>query len=258
MLESLRFAMQDTWVITKRNLVKYPRVPQLLVLSIVQPVMILLLFNYVFGGAIRLPEGTGDYINYLLPGVLVQVVLFGVIQASIAIADDLNAGIITRLRSLPMSRIAVVAGRAAADLIRNMVVLTVMVGVGYLIGFRLGGSVSDGLIAFALMLLFGFAVSWISIAIGLLVKESETAMAAGFVWVFPLVFASSIFVPVATMPTWLQGFAENQPVSLIATAVRSLVLETPNEGLLAPVAWSLAIFIVFAAVCTKLYSRKAH
>ena len=247
--------LTDIWVITGRNLIKYKRVPQLIVFSTIQPVMILLLFNYVFGGALRVPPGYGEYINYLLPGITIQVVLFGITQATVAMADDINAGIMDRFKSLPMSRFAVVAGRALADLMRNAVVVSALAIIGTIIGFELGGSLLNGLAAFLLVLLFSFSMSWISICIGLIAKDPESSQAAGFVWVFPLAFASSIFVPVNTMPDWLQGFAENQPVSEVATAVRDLTHNGGTEHLLTAIIWCFAIMITFATLANYLYKK---
>lgn len=245
----------DILVITKRNLIKYKRVPQLIVLSTIQPVMILLLFNFVFGGALRLPPGVDKYINYLLPGVVVQVVLFGTIQATIAMAEDLNNGIINRFKSLPISQFAVVAGRALADLVRNAFVVTMLAIIGSAIGFEFGDGIVNGLLGLSLVLLFSFAMSWVSITIGLLAKDPESAQAAGFVWIFPLAFASSIFVPVATMPDWLQGFAEHQPVSVVASAARSLTLGGDHDKIIPAIIWCLGIMVVFAFVSRRLYAK---
>lgn len=255
-MNSLANVISDTKVVTARNLIKYKRVPRLIVFSTVQPLMMLLLFNYVFGGALRLPPGVDKYIIYLLPGIIVQVVLFGTTQATIAMADDLNKGIINRFKSLPMSRFAVVAGRAFADLIRNAAVLTAMIILGFILGYELGGTIWQGLAAFGLALLFSFAMSWVSISIGLLAKDPESAQAAGLIWVFPLAFASSIFVPINTMPDWLQGFAKNQPVSRVASAVRELTLGSGNyDNVLPAILWSLAIMVVFAFIANRLYKK---
>src|SRR3989344_3189416 len=194
--------INDLLVMIERNLLCYVRLPQLLIFSTIQPVMFLLLFTYVFGGAIH--TGASNYIQYLLPGILAQSVIFGAIQTGVGLADDLQKGLIDRFRSLPMARSAVLAGRTLADVMRNIFVILLMLAVGYAIGFRFEGTAGDAFAAFALMLYFGFAFSWISATIGIAVKNTETAQVAGFIWVFPLVFASSIFVPVETMPTWLQ------------------------------------------------------
>ncbi|MBP6880758.1 ABC transporter permease [Candidatus Saccharibacteria bacterium] len=248
--------INDTWVVTLRNLIKYKRVPRLIIFSTVQPLMILLLFNFVFGGALRLPPGIDKYIIFLLPGIMVQVVLFGSTQATIAMAEDLNQGIINRFKSLPMSRFAVVAGRAFTDLVRNAIVLSTMAILGFLIGFELGGTIWQALAAFGIVLLFSFSMSWVSTTIGLLAKDPESAQALGLIWVFPLAFASSIFVPTETMPDWLQLFADNQPVSRVASAARELTLGAGNyENVIPAILWSLAIMVVFATISNRLYKK---
>jgi len=250
--------MSDMLVLVERNLLKYVRLPQLLIFSTIQPVMFLLLFTYVFGGAIK--GGSSSYINFLLPGILVQTAVFGAIQTGVGLAEDLSKGLIDRFRSLPMARSAVLAGRTVADMLRNIFVVVLMFGVGYLIGFRLVGSISDAISAFAILLLFGFAFSWISATIGLAVKNVETAQVAGFVWVFPLVFASSIFVPVETMPTWLQHFAQNSPVTITVNAVRALTLNSASAVdtarlALESFAWIALILAIFMPLAVLLYRR---
>jgi ABC-2 type transport system permease protein/oleandomycin transport system permease protein len=253
------YVVSDTLTMVERNLIRYVRLPQLLIFSTIQPVMFLLLFTYVFGGAIRV---TGSYIDYLLPGILVQSAVFGAIQTGVGLTEDMAKGLIDRFRSLPMARAAVLAGRTLADTMRNIFVILLMFGVGSLIGFRIGGSVSDAVLAFAILLLFGFAFSWISATIGLLVKNVETAQVAGFIWVFPLVFASSVFVPVETMPDWLRVFAEINPISVTVNAVRSLLLgyidaaETARLAWLA-VLWIVGILGVFMPLAIRLYRRAA-
>ncbi len=248
----------DMLTMIERNILRYVRLPQLLIFSTIQPVMFLLLFTYVFGGAIR--TGSGSYINYLLPGILVQTAVFGAIQTGVGLTEDLARGLIDRFRSLPMARSAVLAGRTAADMMRNIFVILLMFGVGYLIGFRLQGSVSDAVTAFAILLLFGFAFSWISATIGMLVKNVETAQVAGFIWVFPLVFASAVFVPVETMPDWLQVFAKANPITVTVNAVRALTLanvsaaDTARDAWLA-LAWIAGILIVFMPLAIRLYRR---
>lgn len=256
------WVLTDLVVMVERNLVRYRRIPQLLVFSTIQPVMFLLLFTYVFGGAIKTAAGGGSYINYLLPGILVQSVVFGAIQTGIGLADDLSKGIVDRFRSLPMARSAVLAGRTAADMMRNVFVVLLMFGVGYLLGFRLQGTWSDAMSAFALLLLFGFAFSWISASIGMLVRNTETAQVAGFIWVFPLVFASSIFVPVETMPDWLQAFATWSPVTLTVNATRALLLAIgPDidraQGAWEALGWIAIILIIFISLGVALYRRSA-
>ncbi len=263
----LKWVVQDALALTWRNLLKYVRVPTLLVFSTIQPVMFVVLFAYVFGGALGrgLPPGI-DYKNYLIPGIFVQTVIFGSTQTGVALAEDLTRGMIDRFRSLPMARSAVLAGRTTGDTVRNTFVVLLMTGVGYLIGFRFGGGFVWAVLAILLSVFFGLAFSWISANIGLRVRDVESAQAASFVWVFPLVFASSAFVPVATMPSWLQGFAAHQPITVVIDAVRYLVLGTDNSHLVAlagsvwsyvipALLWIAGILVVFVPLAVRKYRR---
>jgi len=244
----------DAVVIARRNLLMILRTPQLLVFSTIQPVMFVLLFRYVFGGAINVP-GT-NYADFLLPGVFVQTVVFGGTAAAVALATDLNAGIVDRFRSLPMARSAVLAGRTAADAVRNVFVIALMVIVGYAVGFRFQGGFPAAVGAMAIALLFGYAFSWFFAFIGMLVRDPETAQVAGFVPLFPLVFASSIFVSPRTMPSWLRPFAEHQPISKVANAVRGLSLGTATTSdVVVALLWIGGMLIVFAPLATWRYRR---
>lgn len=254
-MNSIWNAISDVLVITDRNLIRYRRIPQLLIFSTIQPVMFLILFNYVFGGAIQQTGQTGNYIIFLLPGIIIQSALFGATQASVGIAEDMSSGLIDRLRSLPMARMAVLAGRVLADTIRNIFVVGVMLAVGFLLGFRFGDGVLNGLLGLSLAILFGFAFSWLAITIGLIVKNPEAALPAGFLWIFPLIFASGIFVPVQTMPEWLQTFALNQPVTKVVEAVRSFTIGGPHDSLLPALLWIFSITIVFFSLSVWLYRR---
>lgn len=246
-------SLSDVAVITKRNLVRLFRLPQLVIFSFIQPIMFVLLFAYVFGGAI---QTGGNYVNYLLPGILVQTVLFGAMQTGIGLADDLSKGMIDRFRSLPMARLAVLAGRTIADAIRNIFVLLLMLAVGYLIGFRIEHGAGQFALAMLLTLAFGFAFSWISATIGLAVKNVETAQSAGFIWVFPLVFASSIFVPVETMQPVIRAFAEHNPISYIVDTVRALSLGTPvGNDLWFGLAWLVGILFIFVPLAVWRYRK---
>ena len=256
---SLRWAVTDALTVTKRNLVTYTRLPQLLVFSTIQPVMFVLLFAYVFGGAIATPGV--DYINYLIPGILVQTVAFGSTQTGVGLATDLSKGLVDRFRSLPMARSAVLAGRTLSDSVRNLFVILLMLGVGTLIGFRVGTNFISAVAAVGLAVLFGFAFSWISATIGMTVGDVETAQVAGFIWIFPLVFASSAFVPVETMPSWLQSFAEVQPITYTVNALRSLLIGPEVTGgetlkwVLGSVGWSAVILAVFMPLAVRRYRR---
>lgn len=256
MIKNIYWTISDILVMVKRNLTLYRRIPQLLIFSTIQPVMFVLLFGYVFGGAIRVPGG--NYISYLLPGIIVQVVLFGAIQTGIGLNTDLAKGLIDRFKSLPMARSAVLAGRTISDALRNLFVVLLMTGVGYLMGFRIETSLPYALAALGLALLFGFAFSWVSAAIGLLVKNPETAQVAGFIWVFPLVFASSIFVPTETMPKALEAFAEINPITVTVNAVRGFTLGGPvRQPFYDSLFWIGLILIVFVPLAVRFYRRNA-
>ncbi len=247
----------DTLAITQRNLVKYTRLPQLMVFSTIQPVMFMLLFTYVFGGAIRASIGTANYISYLLPGIVVQTVLFGSMQTGVSLAEDLSRGIIDRFRSLPMTQSAILAARTFTDVVRNIFVITLMTLIGFVIGFRIEHGVLHYIAGMGIALGFGFAFSWISACIGMSVKDVETAQVAGFIWVFPLVFASSIFVPVKTMPVWLQTFARNTPITATANAVRALTLGAPaGEYVVRALAWIGLLLVIFIPLAVMAYHRR--
>ena len=251
---SLRWAISDTLVMAQRNLLAIVRIPTALVFLIVQPVMFVLLFRYVFGGAIN--TGSTVYVNYLLPGILVQTTLFGAVGTAIGLAEDLQRGLIERFHALPMARMAVLAGRTVSDLVRNVVVIIVISLVGFAVGFRPTGGVPAYLGACLLMLLFAYCVSWGFAFVGLAAPNSETAQAMTFPLIFPLTFASSIFVQISSMPSWLRGFATYQPVSQAADAVRGLMLGTPVGGsILAAVIWSLVAVAILGPLATSRYRR---
>lgn len=245
----------DTWEITKRNLYRYLRLPQLLFFSSIQPIIFLTLFNFVFGGALggqAIPGG--KYINFLLPGILVQTTMFGALNTGIGLAEDMGKGIIDRFRSLPMSRAAVMAGRTMSDMMRNIMVMAIMFTVGSLYGFRLQDGWLNGLFMFLIVLLFSFSLSWVAAFLGLSAKDSETAQLAGFVVIFPLTFASAAFVPISTMPSWLQAFARNQPVTFAVESARSLALGTPANGAIWKILlWIAGILIVFVPLSIWRY-----
>jgi ABC transporter DrrB family efflux protein len=251
----LYWALADALVLAKRRLIQIPRIPDELIFATIQPVMFVVLFRYVFGGAIT---GAGpNYANYLMAGIFVQTVIFGATTTGVGLAQDLEKGLIDRFRSLPMAKSAVLTGRTIADLVRNLFVVIVMLLVGLIVGFRPSGSPLAWLAAVGLILLVSFAFSWISAVIGLLVHSVEAAQSAGFVWLFPLTFASSAFVPVATMPTWLRGFAEHQPVSVFVDSVRALLLGQPigSTGWQA-LAWGLGILAIFIPLSVWMYGRR--
>jgi ABC-2 type transport system permease protein/oleandomycin transport system permease protein len=256
-MTSLAWTVSDALAMTRRNLIRYVRIPTLLVFSTVQPIMFVLLFAYVFGGAVKgLPPGV-KYIDFLMAGIFVQTAVFGSTQTGVGLAEDLSKGMIDRFRSLPMARSAVLAGRTLGDSVRNTFVVLLMTLVGVLIGFRLHAGPLAALAGLLLVVGFGFAFSWISATIGLAVRDVESAQTAGFVWVFPLVFASSVFVPLATMPGWLQAFARANPITNTANAMRALTLGGPTtRPMLYALAWIVGILAVFMPLATHLY-RKA-
>jgi ABC-2 type transport system permease protein/oleandomycin transport system permease protein len=253
----LYWTFADALAVTWRNLLQYIRIPQLLVFSTIQPVMFVLLFVFVFGGAIEATVPGGNYVNFLMPGIFVQTAVFGATATGIGLAEDLGRGMIDRFRSLPMARSAVLAGRTFADLIRNVLVVVLMTVVGVLVGFEpLEGGLPAYLLMLAIIVLFGFAFSWISALIGLLVKDTESVQAAGFIWIFPLTFASSAFVPVETMPDWLQPIARVNPITVTVNAGRSLLDGTATlDTIVPPLVWMVAILVVFVPLAVRAYRR---
>lgn len=252
---TLRLALRDMEGITRRNLLRIIRTPQLLFVSILQPTIILLLFRYVLGGAIHVPGI--NYVDFVMPGIFLEAVLIGGMTTALALAQDLQAGMIDRFRSLPMARPAFLAGRTLADLIRNMLALGFIIGLAVLVGFRFHNSVGACLAGIALIIVFGFALTWVYAAIGLAVKDPQTAQMAAILPMFVLFFASSALVPVATMPGWLQPFARNQPATVTINAVRALFQGGPvYHDVWQSLLWSTGILVVFLIVSLNLY-RKA-
>lgn len=256
-----QWILRDAILMTKRNLIHTLREPQLLVFSTIQPVMFVLLFRYVFGGAIA--TGT-DYVNYLMPGIFVQTTVFGSMLTGLGLAYDLQSGILDRFQSLPMSRSAVLIGRTVADAMRNLFVVCLMLAVGVLVGFRPHGGGAGLVGAVALILLFGFAFSWISALIGIAIRNPEAVQSAGFIWVFPLTFVSSAFVPLRSMPDWLQSFARLNPFTITVDAARQLFLggdaalipglgTDTTSNLLGSLAWAGALLIVFVPLAVRRY-----
>jgi ABC transporter DrrB family efflux protein len=252
---SLYWTFADALVLAKRHLIQIPRIPEELIFATIQPIMFVLLFRYVFGGAIAV-SGT-SYVNYLMAGIFAQTVIFGATSTGIGLATDLQRGLVDRFRSLPMAKSAVLTGRTISDLVRNTFVVFVMWMVGLLVGFRPDGNVLSWVAAVGLLLLTIFAFSWISATIGLLVRTVEAAQSAGFIWHFPLTFASSAFVPTKSMPSWLRTFAEHQPVSLIVNGVRGLLLNQPDASTIwQAIAWCVGILVVFIPLAVWAYGRR--
>jgi ABC transporter DrrB family efflux protein len=254
----LSWAVTDTLTITRRNLLVWMRVPAYIMFTVVQPVMFVLLFRYVFGGAIPVSV-PGGYKNYLMPGIIGQTAAFATFGTAIALAQELKKGVIDRLRSMPMARSAVLAGRLVADTIRMLITILIIVAVGYAVGFRFSNGVGGAIGMIVLATVFGLAICCISAWTGLAIGDEESVQAFGMIWLFPLTFVSSAFVPIPSMPGWLQAFAKNQPVTNVIDAMRSLALgdglplQTP---LLKSIAWLAAIFIIFLPLAVRAY-RKA-
>jgi len=256
-LLGIRSAVTDAGVVTARNLRHFIRQPQLLIFSTIQPIMFVLLFAYVFGGAVQgsLPGGV-KYIDFLLPGIFVQSVAFRATQTAVGLSEDLERGVVDRFRSMPMARSAVLLGRTIADLVRNVLIIGLMIVVGYVIGFRFHTGLGGALASVAVVSAFGFALSWIFAFVALVVGGAEAAQSAGFVVIFPLVFASSVFVPVSSMPDWLQVVAKVSPVTLTANTARSYALVGGVPGSLGgTAAWILGLLALFIPLCVWRYRR---
>ena len=257
MIKRISETYSDILVMTQRDVRRYFRLPQLLITNIMLNVVLLLLFNYVFGGAIQ--TGGVAYIQYFLPGFLVQSVVFGSTQTSVGISEDLSKGLIDRFRSLPMARSALLSGRVVADVLRYLILIGLMLGVGYAVGFRFQAGAISALSGIMLIILFGIALTWVGVLIGISVKDVETAQVAGFVWVFPLVFASSLYVPVETMPDWLQVFAQINPVTPMVDTMRGLAWGTDiSASLWKILLWDAAIILVSLPLALRRYRLLAR
>jgi len=250
----MKHAVADSLVLARRSLLRIPRQPDLLLAFTVQPVMFVLLFVYVFGGAIQTPGL--DYVDFLMPGIIVQTMAFGGFVTALGLSEDLKKGLIDRFRSLPMAPSAVLAGRTLADIATNLLSLLVMVIVGLLVGFSFDAGALEIVAGILLMVLFGYAFSWLFAFLGLTASSPEAAQSLGFIAIFPLTFASSAFVPVETMPSWLQAFAEVNPFTITVDALRALWVGTPagNSVWLAAL-WSIGLIAVFAPLSVARYRR---
>ena len=272
--ERLRFAINDGIVVAYRNLVTLWRVPTVLVFELVQPIMFVLLFTFIYANQLAADVlGPIDYVLFLMPGIFVQNAIFGSTTTAIGIADDLKKGIIDRFRSLPMARSAVLAGRTTADLGKNLILVLLVIGVGYLVGFRFQNGLLGALGVVVLVLAVSFTFSWISATVGLLLKEVEAVQAAVFTLIFPIVFVSSAFVPVAGMASWLQPIAEHNPVTYWCNLARYLALgdigipvvpagspngvpiDTPEGLMIKSALWIAGLLIVFVPLSIRLYRK---
>jgi ABC-2 type transport system permease protein len=246
--------LHDSWTEALRHLRGMRRSPELLMYATIQPIMFVVLFVYVFGGAISAP-GYSDYKQYLLPGIFAQTVLFNSSFTAVGLADDLTKGIIDRLRSLPMYQEAVLVGRTFSDVVRNLLTFTVMLGVAFAVGFRIEGSMAQAASATVLLFAFSYAFSWIQALVGLSVGSVEAANSASFIWMFPLTFVSSAFVPVETMPGWLQPIAEHNPFTIVTNATRALYNgRDPGSDLWVAWAWAIGIALVFGLLATRKFA----
>src|ERR1700751_2232399 len=250
-----RWAVTDTLTITRRNLLVWMRVPAVLVFTVIQPVIFVLMFRYVFGGAIPI-NGPGGYVNFLIPGIVAQTAAFASFGTAIALATELKKGVIDRLRSMPMARSAVLAGRLVADTGRMTVTILIIIGVGYAVGFRFIQGFGPAVAMILLAIVFGVAICCISAFTGLAIGDEESVQAFGLIWLFPLTFLSSAFVPIATMPGWPECFASRQRATNTIRAMRPRVLGAPLEPTLWPnlwksLIWLAGIFIVFVPLAVR-------
>ncbi|MGB9185395.1 MAG: ABC transporter permease [Solirubrobacteraceae bacterium] len=252
----MRRLVSDTLIIAERNLVRLPRSPDLLLAFTVQPIMFVLLFRYVFGGAIN-TQGI-PYVEFLIPGIIVQNIAFGGFVTALGLNEDVHKGLIDRFRSLPMARPAVLAGRTLSDVVTNLLSVVVLVVTGLIIGFSFNASVLDVIGGFGVLLLFGYAFSWVFALVGLLVSSPESANSMGFIAVFPLTFISSAFVPVQSMPAVLRAFANVNPFTIVVDAMRHLWIGSPAGNYVwGSVVWALVIIAVFAPLAVARYRRAA-
>jgi ABC-2 type transport system permease protein/oleandomycin transport system permease protein len=255
LLTQARWAVSDSLLIAKRNLLVWIRVPAYLVFTVIQPVMFVLLFRYVFGGAIPV-HVPGGYVNFLMPGIIGQTAAFASFATAIALAQELKKGVIDRLRSMPMARSAVLTGRLGADTGRMLITILIIVAVGYAVGFRFSNGAGAAVAMVVLATVFGLAICCVAAFTGLAIGDEESVQAFGMIWLFPLTFVSSAFVPIYSMPGWLQAFANNQPVTQVINTMRSLALGGPVAAdLWKSIAWLAGIFIVFVPLAVRAYRR---
>ncbi len=254
----LSWTLQDILTVTWRNLRVLSRNPDAVFFSAVQPVMFVLLFVYVFGGAIKIPGV--PYVDYLMPGVFVQTVTFGAVSTAVGLSEDLQKGLIERFRALPMARSAVLAGRTSADLVRNVFTVFIISVVGFAVGFRIGTNFGLFLCGILIVLLFSYSLCWGFATVGLSAPNAETAQLMVFPILFPLIFASSAFVPVQDMPGWLQAFAEHQPVTQVVDAARSLMTGgtlQDTSSIWQALAWCFGTLIVVVPLAVRKYRKVA-
>jgi ABC-2 type transport system permease protein/oleandomycin transport system permease protein len=251
----IRWGVSDTLTLTRRSLLVWVRVPAYIVFTVIQPVMFVLLFRYVFGGAIPV-DVPGGYVNFLLPGIIGQTAAFATFGTAIVLAQELKKGVIDRLRSMPIARSAVLTGRLVADTMRMIITILIIVGVGYAVGFRFSNGVGPAIGMVVLATVFGVAIACVAAWTGLAIGDEESVQAFGMIWLFPLTFVSSAFVPISSMPGWLQAFANNQPVTYVIDAMRAMAIGGPIEASLwKSLVWLAGIFVVFLPLAVRAYRR---
>ena len=253
-MNAIEMTIRDSWVEAERHLRIIPRNIELLIFATIQPIMFVVLFVYVFGGSIEV-AGYENYDQYLLPGIFSQSLVFGSAFTGVGLAEDLSKGLVDRLRSLPMSRAAVLIGRTVSDLLRNLLTFFVMLAVSFLIGFRFEGTLFEAALATLLLLLFSYALSWVQALMGLSVGSVEAANSAGFIWMFPMTFVSSAFIDPATLPSVLEPVAEANPFTIVTNAARALYNGNPvgNDALWS-IMWSVGLIVVFAALSIRKFN----
>jgi ABC transporter DrrB family efflux protein len=252
----LRWTLNDAATLTWRNLKGLTRIPDAIFFATLQPIMFVLLFRFVFGGAITIPGVS--YVDYLMPGIFVQTVAFGAVSTAVGLADDLQKGLIERFRALPMARSAVLAGRTTADLVRNVFIVTLITVVGYIVGFRIGTNFGLFLCGALIVLIFAYSLGWGFATVGLTASNAETAQVMAFPILFPLTFASSAFVPVSSMPGWLQAFAKHQPVTQVVDAARSLMVggvTHDTASIYQALAWCAGLLIVLIPLAVSKFRQ---
>jgi ABC-2 type transport system permease protein len=255
---NLKWLIRDSWNEAVRHLRVMPRQIDFLIFATLQPVMFVLLFVYVFGGSISAP-GFDNYKQYLLPGIFAQTVVFGTTATSVGLAEDMTKGFVDRLRSLPIVQSSVLVGRTMSDLARNVMTFVIMLAVAFAVGFRFKGSLFGATEATALLLLFSYAFSWIQAFLGIKVKSVEAANSAGFIWMFPLTFISSAFVPTQNMTPWLRRIAENNPFTVATNAGRALYNGNPaGDNVWKALLWAIGIIVVFATLSIRTFARSTN
>lgn len=252
------WVLRDSWTEATRHLRVVPRNPELFLFASVQPIMFVLLFSYVFGGSIQIP-GFTNYNQYLMPGIFAQTLVFASGSTGVGIAEDMSKGLIDRLRSMPMAQSAVVIGRTVSDLVRNVITFFIMLLVSFAIGFRFEGSMLQAVVATCLLLMFGYALSWVQALLGLSVGSVEAANSVGFIWMFPMTFVSSAFVDTASLPSWLQAIADANPFTVVTNAARALYNgNDAGSDIWWSLGWSVGLTVIFSTLAIRKYNSASQ